>query len=579
MARWVHQQALALVPNAATQVQVAEIAAALEQPPEASLGDYALPCFRLAKPLAMKPQAVADALQAASGDADGWIVRKQTAGAFLNFFINQPKMAATVVPAVADHSWFKQLGQDAARQATKVMIEYSQPNTHKEFHVGHGRNVCLGDSLVRIFRYCGFQVIAANYPGDEGAHIAKCLWFIRSRKQTPPATNRGEWLGEMYAESTRILASLEGDARKQADAEISQVLRAIESKQGEIYKQWQETRQWSLEDFYATYDWLGVKFDQYFFESELSEDSQTIVDEFLQKQLFVESDGAIGMDLKPYKLGFLILRKSDGNTLYATKDLVLARRKFDDFRIDRSVYVVAAEQNLHFKQVFKALELMGFEQAKQCFHLSYGMVVLPDGKMSSRAGNSVTFRSLREAIEVELSQQLDKYKDEWSAAELAEAKHRLCNGAIRYGMLGTDPVKNVVFKLEDWVSFDGDSGPYLMYSYARTRSIIRKAATEGLVPDATNLMQLKAPEEAELVRYIFDFNQVVASACDQYKPSLIAHHLFNTCKSFNRFYANVSVLKAESKSLVGARLALVDAFSTTLSVGLNLLGIQPPERM
>ncbi len=573
-------QCAALAPAGATIPTGSDISAALEQPPEAHLGDYALPCFRLAKPLGMKPQDVANALANAGGDADGWLVSKKVAGAFLNFHINQPKMAATVVAAVLDNKWFTKLRDNKERNATKVMIEFACPNTHKEFHIGHGRNVSLGDSLVRLFRYCGYDVVAANYPGDEGAHIAKCLWYIRTYKKTAPATNRGEWLGTMYAESTRTLSDLDEAARQQADAEISAILRAIESKSGEIYEQWRTTRQWSLDDFNAIYAWLGVKFDQFFYESELSEDSQKIVDEYKDKGLFVVSEGAVGIDLSPYKLGFLLLRKSDGNTLYATKDLVLARRKFTEFNVDRSIYVVGSEQNLHFRQVFKALELMGFKQATKCFHLSYGMVVLPEGKMSSRAGNSITFNALRQAISAELARELQKYQGDWSEAELQSTTDRLCIGAIKYGMLGTDPVKNVVFKLEDWVSFEGDSGPYLMYSYARTRSILNKAASaQHRSATAADLLLLAAPEEAELVRLLYDFNHVVAQAAEQYKPSLLAHHLFGMCKSFNRFYANVSVLKAESPALVAARLALVEAFAETLKTGLDLLGIVPPERM
>lgn len=529
--------------------------------------------------MGMKPQDVATALANAAGDGDGWIASKKVVGAFLNFFINQPKMAATVIPEALNKNWFAKLKTDKLRNSTKVMVEFACPNTHKEFHVGHGRNVCLGDSIVRIFRYCGYNTMAVNYPGDEGAHIAKCLWYIRKHKKSAPATNRGEWLGKMYAEASNELAGLTGDAKKAADAEVSVVLHAIESKKGDIYEQWRATRQWSLDDFTAIFDSLGIKFDHYFYESEVSEDSQKIVDEFKDKGVFVVSEGAVGIDLTPYKLGFSILRKSDGNTLYATKDLVLARRKFEQFNVDRSINVVASEQNLHFRQVFKTLELMGFKQATQCFHLSYGMVTLPEGKMSSRTGNSVTFDALRQAISAELGKELAKYQGEWDAAELKETTERLCNGAIKYGMLSTEPVKNIVFKLEDWVSFEGDTGPYLMYSYARTRSILKKAAAENLKPSTADLMLLKASEEAELVRLLYDFNHVVAQACDQYKPSLIAHHLFSTCKSFNRFYANVSVLKAETPQLVSARLALVDAFSQTLKTGLDLLGITPPERM
>jgi arginyl-tRNA synthetase len=283
--------------------------------------------------------------------------------------------------------------------------------------------------------------------------------------------------------------------------------------------------------------------------------------------------------LKPFKLGFCILRKSDGNTLYATKDLALARRKFDEFKIDRSIYVVGDEQNHHFRQVFKVLELMGFPQATQCHHLSYGMVVLPEGKMSSRAGTSVSFRQLVDEVQGAINKILAKYAGEWSAAEIETAGHLLAGGAIKFGMVSTDPQKEIVFNLDDWVSFEGASGPYLMYAYTRVRSILRKAAEQGARPDLAGASGLTAEAETELLRYLYDFDQVVAAAAETYKPSLLATHLYYTCKAFNRFYVDVPVLKAETERLRGARLALIDAFGRTLAAGLGLLGITPPERM
>jgi arginyl-tRNA synthetase len=316
-----------------------------------------------------------------------------------------------------------------------------------------------------------------------------------------------------------------------------------------------------------------------FYESQVSEESQQIVDEFLAKGVFTLDDGAVGVDLKPYKLGFSILRKRDGNTLYATKDLALARRKFEQYKIDRSIYVVADEQNHHFRQVFKVLELMGFEQAKRCFHLSYGMVVLPEGKMSSRDGNSVTFNALRQMMLDEMDLILKKYEGDWTPAEIADTAHKLVDGAIKYGMLSVDPRSVIVFVLEDWLSFEGNSGPYLMYGFTRTQSILRKARDQGAMPEPRHVESLTHPTEHELVRFIYDFNEVVAQACESCKPSVLAGHLYHMCRAFNRFYAEVSVLKAETEALRGARLALTAAFSATLRQGLTLLGINPPTRM
>jgi arginyl-tRNA synthetase len=384
----------------------------------------------------------------------------------------------------------------------------------------------------------------------------------------------------MYVAAKRELEEADPETKTKLLADISRVHRQIETRNGDVYQSWLTTRQWSLDDFAAIYQWLDVHFDVLFYESEVSEPAQAIVDEYLAQDVFKVDQGAVGVDLKPHKLGFCILRKSDGNTLYATKDLALAKRKFEDFAIDRSIYVVADEQNHHFRQVFKVLELMGFEQAKQCFHLSYGMVVLPEGKMSSRDGTAVSFNSLRQMMSEHLKAILAKYEGEWSSEQINHTAHQLCDGAIKYGMIATDPGKEIVFNLEDWLSFEGNSGPYLMYSYSRTRSILRKAAEQGLAPNLeAAASELTAASEHDLLRYLFDFNQVVISACENCKPSTLASHLFYMCKSFNRFYADVPVLRAERQELIAARLALIAAFGDTLKQGLLLLGITPPERM
>jgi arginyl-tRNA synthetase len=240
---------------------------------------------------------------------------------------------------------------------------------------------------------------------------------------------------------------------------------------------------------------------------------------------------------------------------------------------------VGSEQNFHFKQVFYALEKMGFKNADKCYHLSYGMVVRPEGKMSSRAGNSFTFLQLINLVKEEIATYLEKYIGEWDQARLDDTSDKLAVGAIKYGMLFADPNKEIVFDPKEWVSFEGNSGPYLMYSYARTMSIINKAKAENIFADINHLSLLTHESERELMRSIYEFNSTMIYACENYKPSTVANHLFFMCKAYNRFYTEVSVMKAETPELRGARLALLEAFSKTLYQGLNLLGITPPEKM
>jgi len=569
-----------LPPDQLPSLPAASIAQLLEEPPEKAMGDYALPCFRFAKELKLKPQDIAATLASSLNAAPGgWLAAAQVVGAFLNLRTDKQLLATTVVPQVLSGAAFIIPATKGGGTPARVMIEYSQPNTHKEFHVGHSRNVCLGNSLVKMYRYCGYDVVSANYFGDEGTHIATVLSYMMRHQLQAPNEQRSEWLGKLYVAAKSELAAATPAAKQEIIGAISAVHSQIESKQGDTYDLWTQTRQWSLDDFAATYAWLDVHFDVLFYESEVAASAQKIVQEYLDKDIFKSDQGAIGVDLKQYKLGFCILRKSDGNSLYATKDLALARKKFEDFHIDRNIYVVADEQNHHFRQVFKVLELMGFEQAKQCHHLSYGMVVLPEGKMSSRDGTAVSFNDLRQVMLSRINEILAKYADQWSAAEIATTAHQLCDGAIKYGMVSTDPAKEIIFNLDDWLSFEGQSGPYLMYSYARTRSILRKAADQGYLPGPTSAAALTEGSEHELLRSLFDFNRVVAVACESCKPSVLAAHLYDMCKSFNRFYVDVPVLKAEHATQRSARLALTAAFSLTLKQGLALLGMQPPERM
>lgn len=566
-----------------TELSELDFFKSLEQPPEKTLGDYALPCFKFAKAIKKNPNIVAEELKNELAALNNpWVLKIDLKGAFLNIFTKQEEVAKAIIPLLVKGDGFKLLSKNPINNKTKVMIEFSQPNTHKEFHVGHGRNVCLGDSLCRIFSYNGYDVTPVNYIGDEGTHIAKCLWAVEhytGEKLDDKIENKAEWLGKRYVEANNKLKEAEDVEKAKINAEISTILKSVENKSGKYYEMWKTTRQYCLDDFNSIYKWLDVHFKHFFYESEVSEASQTVVEEYIKKGLFVEDNGAIGFDMSDKKLGFFMARKSDGTTLYATKDLALAAVKFNQFHIDRSIYVVGSEQNFHFKQVFYALEKMGFPQASKCYHLSYGMVTRPEGKMSSRSGNSFTFLQLINLVIEEINVYLEKYKEEWDQARLNDTAHKLAVGAIKYGMLQADPNKEIVFDPKEWVSFEGNSGPYLMYSYARTQSILNKAQEQGIELSLEHLDLLTHESERELMRHLYDFNQTIIYACENYKPSTIATHLFFTCKAYNRFYSEVSVMKAENDNLRGARLALLKAFGNTLKNGLHLLGITPPERM
>ncbi len=566
------------------------IAAHVEQPPDTSLGDYAFPCFVLAKALRKAPPVIAaelaDALTTRLVDAP--LLRGvEASGPYLNFRVDMAEMARRTLPAILSGAYFRIDGERA-----RVMVEYSQPNTHKAFHVGHMRNVALGDALVRIMEYNGHPVVAANYIGDVGTHIARCLWFhlhhrgeLGAASEPPPGGHpeeRGEWLGELYTAAIRRIEEAPEELKIHSMREVSRVLQAIESGQGEVHALWQETRQWSLEAFDEIYRWLGARFDHVFYESEMEAGGREAVEAGLEQGVFVHSQGAVGVDLEEYDLGFFLVLKADGTTLYSTKDLALARIKFERFGIEESIYVVGAEQTLHFKQVFKTLELLGYEQAAQCHHLPYGLVTLPEGKMSSRAGNTILFSTLRGEMDAYIHRNyLEEHRGDWSDGEIAETARRIAVAAIRYGMVKQDPSRSIVFNMEDWLVSEGDTGTYLCYAHTRIRSILRQVAeAKGMQPDPTADPALLTHEnERTLIRSLHDFNRVVSRASETLRPNLVANALFQLCKNFSRAYATCSVLHAESEALARARLALFASTGKLLHEALGLIGIVPPDRM
>ena len=551
----------------------------VEQPPNSEMGDYAIPCFSFAKNLQRSPVQIAAELAEQLQkfiSQETPITAIQAEGSYLNFTVSAAAMAEVVLPDVFRGTYFKESSKNARE---RVMIEYSQPNTHKGFHVGHIRNVALGDSLCRIFRYNGYDVVGANYIGDVGAHIAKCLWFYRNyNKETPPEHYRGEWLGELYTQAVKKLDEAKGQKKINFQEEVSRIQQKLEAKDEELTREWEMTREWSMEDFREIYEWLDVSFDHIFFESEVDEKGKQIVIEGEKDGTFERSEGAIGVDLEEEDLGFFLLLKSDGNTLYSTKDLALAQQKFDQFGVKRSIYVVGVEQTLHFKQVFATLKRMGYEQVGQCFHLSYALVMLPQGKMSSRAGNVILFSQLRkEIIESIQTAHLSEHRQDWSRKELDETAQKIAVAAIKYGMLNQDSNKQIVFSMDDWLVSEGDTGTYMIYAYVRIRSIGRQVPRE--VSAEVDFSLLVHPNEKKLLRQMLDFNRTVYNSGEQYRPSLLARMLYEFSKDFSRAYNTCSVKHAETEMLQAARMLLFHCVAETLLHGLQLLGITPPERM
>lgn len=550
------------------QLSVEETAALLDLPPDSKLGHYAFPCFRFAAQLRRAPaQIAARVAQHCLAAELSWLHKTEVKGGFLNFFIDPTYLATSTLPKILGDAYFEEAQVNTAQT---IMVEFSQPNTHKIFHVGHTRNVCLGDALARMLRYLGHRVITANYIGDEGTHVAKCLWHLDRSGETAPTRQRAEWLGHHYVLATQQLRKDDVAHQQQ----LSQILQQMETRQGKFYRLWQETRQYCLADFDVIYRWLGTEFDVCYYESEVTPQAKAILQKYIDNGTFTLSEGAYGVELG--ELGFFMVLKSDGNTLYATKDLALAHRKFQQYPLDRSLYVVGAEQAHYFRQLFKTLELMGWGGQDKNSHLSYGLVRLKEGKMSSRHGNIVPFSTLREQLSRELAPYLDKYRDSWDAELTAQTLHRLALGTIKYGMLQSDPQKEIIFDLPAWLRFDGNTGLYLMYACARINSIIDKAT---IAASCKHLHLLRAETEHDLVYQLYRFNRTVQLATLSLKPSVLTTYLYTLAKTFSKYYRDHSVLQASSPQLSAARLTLVSCCARMLTRGLALLGIEPPHKM
>jgi len=563
-------------------MSLADVYKALVEPPNTDMGHLAFGCFIAAKHLKKAPPQVGQILVQQLTE---WLKTQPSyaqqiesftaAGPYINIKFTSKGLYQNVIHSIVNGSLFQ---TQLTEKTPKMMIEYSQPNTHKELHVGHMRNMCLGDALIRMLRYSGYNILASTFPGDVGTHVAKCLWYLKFHNTEPiPATHKGEWLGAMYSKGNLKLEDEENTPKYEENKKIlTEILKQLESKNGEYYELWKETRQWSIDLMNQIYDWAGIKFDQWYFESDVDSDSVKTIKKYYQEGKLVESQGAIGLDFSNENLGFCLLLKSDGTGLYATKDVELARRKFEDYKIEKSIYVVDQRQALHFKQVFKTLEHLGFEQAKNCFHLQYNYVELPDGAMSSRKGNIVPLMKLVSTMKAHVkAEYLNRYEGEWSSDEIELVSDQVAQGAIKYGMLKQDTNKKIVFEMNEWTKLDGESGPFIQYSYARINSLLKKIKSTAAVDDVL----LTHPNELKLMQHLMNFNTVVLNAAENYKPAALCSYLYDTAKKFNSFYHDCPIGSAESESLKASRLALALSTGLVLKNGLALLGIPVPERM
>ena len=541
-------------------------------PPSSNLGDLSLACFELAKRQKKGPVDVASELAinlAKQNKLKKYFSDIKAVGPYLNFFIKSAYLAERVIFTIKKERG--NYGCNNLGKGKKVMIEYSNGNTHKEYHVGHLRNVSYGDVVNRLLAVNGYKSIPVSYINDFGIHVAKTIWnWQRNSNYRQSEENRGYLLGKCYSEASQDLIS-----HPEYKEEVISIMKSIEKREGEAYSLWQETREWSILYFNSIYSELGIKFQHIFYESEFIDSGLKLVKDLIKEGKLIKSEGAIIANLESYGLGVLPIIRTDGTALYPVADLALAQEKFNRYQVNESIYVVDIRQSLYFQQLAKIFELLGYKQKIK--HLGYDFVTLPDGMMSSRTGNIITYEELKNKIFDKLIVETKNRHADWTSDRVKQVAWNLTVSTIKFEMLKVSADKIIVFNIEEALRFDGYTACYLQYGYVRLKSIVRKEAWT-LFSAPINWQELKEAKEKELLIKLARYPEVIKIAGGKGNPSEITKYLFELVQLSNDYYHGVSILKSDPK-IRRARIALIKAISQVLSNGFNILGLKTVEEM
>lgn len=539
---------------------------ALVFPPRIELGDFSYPCFELSKKLRQAPHQIAHdiAEQAQSNDV---VARVTADGPYVNFFI-QPQFLQNVI--LHETSVCNPL----ASLQKKVMIEYSGPNPCKTFHIGHFRNTILGSALINLYGYNGYEVIPVNYLNDTGTHVAKVIWlYLRSYKGKEPHTEQGAWLGDLYVEANSLLE--EDESLMQ---EVYEIHRGLESGDKKYQELLETFKQWSKEGFDRIYAQLDAEFAIDFYDHQYIHAGKEIIQDLLLKGIAQKSQGAVIVDLEEYDLHTALILKSDGSALYITKDLAMAKDRFETYGVDRLVYVVGAEQILHFKQIFKILELYGFERAKDCFHLAYELVNTASGKkMSTREGTVVFYDDLYADVYKIMKKETAKRHEDWQDEQIKTTAEVLSLAALKFDMLKQDAQKRINFDISKAIDISGDTGPYIIYTMARVRSILEKG--HYITTELENTYDLNTEEERLLLQSVMQMHELFVLSFENHKPSMIAHHLLGLAHQTNNFYHKYPILQDDNIERAATRLVLLKKVLEAFEEGLRILNIRWVDEM
>ena len=540
----------------------------LSYPTDSKHGDLSFACFALAKGLKRNPAEIANEIAAKIGPK-GFIKSVASVGPYVNFMLDDSEFGGAVMEEIVREG--DAYGTSEIGEGKRVMVEYANLNTHKDVHIGHLRNLLVGQMTVAALRANGYDVVPVTYINDLGAAAAKCVWAVKnlSNGDAPEGEDRITFMQRMYVE-----ANARAETDPAAKEEISNVQRELETGRGPFRTVWKKTHGWSVKYLKEVFKEFGLPLDVWFFEHELIEDTKRIVEDLIARGIVTSSQGAWIVDLEDEKLGANLLVKSDGTFLYNAKDLALALRKEEQFHPARSIIVLDARQTLVMQQLFATMKRMGF--TKELQHLSYEFVTLKEGAMSSRKGNIMRYETFRDEMLNMASDETRKRHANWTEKKIAKVARAIAFSAIRFGMLKQDLEKKITFDMQEAVSFDGFTGPYLLYSYARMNSILKKGSKARRFEESK--VSATLPVEHRLALALSKYPEAVFAAGQTLRLSVVTQYVFDLCKTFSEFYDQAPVLGAEPE-IAAFRLRLVSAASQTLENGLGLLGIDPVSEM
>lgn len=563
-----YKENLALKIASAVNLDATNIKEYIEIPPNSEMGDYAFPCFRLAKDLKKAPPVIANEIKEKI-ELDNFIEKVDVVGGYLNFFINKEELVKSTLADIIKSDL--NYGKSSVGEGKTVVIDYSAPNIAKPFHIGHLRSTVIGGALYKIYKFLGYNVVGINHLGDWGMGVSKSIaGYEMWKDEYDFSENPINSISKIYArfnKEEKEDTSLTDKARN--------VLQRLEAGDEATTKLWKWIIDISIESYNKIYNLIGCQFDSYNGEAFYNDKMDRVVKILEDKNLLVDSEGA-RVVMMPDDMPPCIIITSAGTTIYATRDLAALLYRIENYNFDKAIYVVGAEQTLHFKQIFKTLELMGYEKyAKSCVHIPFGLILDETGeKMGSRKGNAVTLEEIfNEAIEKSLSIIEEKNSDLENKEDVARM---VGVGAIIFNDLANNRIKDEIFDWKQILNFAGETGPYMQYTYVRTQSILRNAGVTNF--ENVDYSKLLDKEAIDVIKNLKAFPDIIIASAEKNEPSLISRYLIDLAQSFSRFY-NEHHIMCEDKELQKARLMLTKSVGITIKNGLGILGIETPEKM